>query len=82
MVLCVCLCVTHFAMILLSKRPSSYCLIHFGGSSGAAHGQLMGSSGVARRRKTTFDERRPSMEDDLQWKMTFDGKRHMMEDNK
>ena len=24
----------------LSKRPSSFCLIHFGGSSGAARGQL------------------------------------------
>ena len=34
---CVCLCVcvsSVFVMILLSKRPSSYCLIHFGGSSG------------------------------------------------
>ena len=31
---------------LLSKRPSSFCLIHFGGTSGAARGQ-----------KTTFDGR-------------------------
>ena len=37
----------------LSKRPSSYCLIHFGGSSGAA-----------RRRKKTFDGKRPLMMED------------------
>ena len=68
----------------LSKRPSSYCLIHFGGSSGAAQGQL----GVGRRSlmeddlrwKMTFDGRRPSMEDDLRWKTTFDRRRPKMED--
>ena len=36
----------------LSKRPSSFCLIHFGGNSGAARGQLRGGS-------------RPLMEADL-----------------
>ena len=55
---------------LLSKRPSSYCLIHFGSSSG----QLGGISGAARRRKTTFDGRRLLMEDDLRWKTTLDGR--------
>ena len=39
---------------LLSKRPSSFCLIHFVGTSGAAGGQ-----------KRTFNRRRPLMEDDL-----------------
>ena len=39
---------------LLSKRPSSFCLIHFVGTSGAARGQ-----------KRTFDGRRPLMEDAL-----------------
>ena len=43
----------------LSKRPSSYCLIHFGGSSGAAWGQLGVSSGAPR--KMTFDGRRHLM---------------------
>ena len=31
--------------------------------------------------KTTFDGRRPLMEDDLQWKETFDGRQLLMEDN-
>ena len=43
----------HVPVSLFSKQPSSFCLIHFGGTSGAAQGQKM-----------TFDERRPSMEDD------------------
>ena len=47
----------------LSKRPSSYCLIHFGGSSGAARGQLGGSSGAAQGQ--LGGGRRPLMEDDL-----------------
>ena len=49
----------------LSKRPSSFCLIHFGGISGAARGQLGDSSGAAQGLKPTFDGRRPLMEDDL-----------------
>ena len=52
----------------LSKRPSSYCLIHFRGSSGAAQGQLGGG-------------RRPLMEDDLRWKTTFEGRWPFMEDD-
>ena len=44
-------CNTFFQIRFLSKRPSSYCLIHFGGSSGAAQGQLGGG-------------RRPLMEND------------------
>ena len=59
-----------FSRLSLSKRPSSYCLIHFVGSSGAAW-----------RQKTTFNGRRPSMEDDLRWKTTFDGRRPSMEDD-
>ena len=55
---------------LLSKRPSSFCLIHFVGTSGAAEGQ-----------KRTFDGRRPLMEDALWWKTNFDGRRHLTEDN-
>ena len=33
------------------------------------------------RGKTTFNERRPLMEDDLQWKTTFNGRRPSMEDD-
>ena len=83
---CVCVCVSSvFAMIILSKRPSSYCLIHFGGSLGASWGQKTTFDG---RRpsmedylplKTTFDRRRPSMQDDFRWKMTFDGRQLMGE---
>ena len=54
----------------LSKRPSSICLIHFGGKSVAARGQ-----------KETFGGSRPSMEDDLIWKTTFDGRRPLTEDD-
>ena len=54
---------------LLSKRPSSFCLIHFGGTSGAVG-----------RQKTTFDGSRPSMEDDLRRKTTFDGRRPLIVD--
>ena len=56
---CVCVCITLcvLSLHLLSKRPSSFCLIHF---SGAPRGQLGGSSGVKAnlRWKTTFDGRR------------------------
>ena len=60
----VCICVSVMSLHLLSKRPSSFCLIHF---SGAPRGHLWGSSGVKAdlRWKTTFDGRRLQMEDDL-----------------
>ena len=49
-----CICVSVYVSVYvsvlslqsLSKRPSSFCLIHFGGTSGVAQGQLGGSSGV------------------------------------
>ena len=41
----------------------------------------MGTSGAARGQKTTFDGKRLSMEDTLQWKMTVDGRRPSMEDD-
>ena len=63
-----CLCV--MSRQSLSKRPSSFCLIHFGGNSGAAQGW-----------KPTFDGRHPLMEDDLWWKTTFDGRRSLMEED-
>ena len=36
---------------------------------------------MTQRRKTTFNGRRPLMEDDLRWKMTFDGRRPLKENN-
>ena len=33
------------------------------------------------QRKTTFNRRRPSMEDNIQWKTTFNGRRHSKEDD-
>ena len=59
----------------LSKRPSSFCLIHFRGISGASRGHLGGSSGAAQGWKPTFDGRRPLMEDDFRWKTIYDGRR-------
>ena len=81
---CVCVCVSSvFVMILLSKRPSSYCLTHFGGSLGAGKGQLRGSSEEEDDLwwKTTFDGRRPSMEGNLRWKKTFDGRWPSIKEN-
>ena len=76
-----------FSRLYLSKRPSSFCLIHFWGSSGAAPGQNRTFEG--RRplkeddlwRKTTFYGRRPLTEDDLWQKTIFDGGRPFREDN-
>ena len=72
-------------------------LAHFAWfTSGAARGQLGGSSGVARRQlrggsgssmeddlwwKTTLNGRGPLIEDDLWWKTTYDERRFMMEDD-
>ena len=56
------------------------CLIHFGTSSGAVWGQLMGSSGASRWR-TTSDGRRPLTEDDLWRKTTFDARQPLTEYN-
>ena len=74
-----------FSRLSLSKRPSSFCLIHFGGSSGAAQGQLGGGRRPLMeddfRWKKTFDGKRPLMEDDLRWKITYDGRRHIIEDD-
>ena len=67
--------------VILSKRPSSFCLIHFGGSSGAARISKTTFDGRHLPCKTTFDGKRPSMEDDLRWKTTFDGRRPLMEDD-
>ena len=74
-------CVSVLSLQFLSKRPSSFCLIHFKGISGASRGHLGGSSGAAQGWKPTFDGRRPLMEDELRWKTTFDGRRLMMEDD-
>ena len=63
--MCVCVCAVS-GLFFLSKQPSLFCLIHFGGAWGL---------------KTTFDGRRLSMEDDLQWKTTFDGRRPSMEED-
>ena len=41
--ICVCICLSVLSLHLLSRRPSSFCLTHLGGSSG-----LGGSSRVAR----------------------------------
>ena len=57
---------------LLSIRPSSFCLIHFVGTSGAEEDL---------RWKTTFDGRGPLMEDDLWWKTTFDWRPPLTEDD-
>ena len=59
-----------FSRLYLSKRPSSFWLIHFWGSSGAA-----------RLQNRTFEGRRPLTEDDLWWKTTFDKRRPLMKDN-
>ena len=78
---------TNFNTSTLSKRPSSYCLIHFGGSSGEAWGQKTTFDGRGPlmeddlRLKTTFDGRWTLMEDDLQWKTTFDGRRPSLKDD-
>ena len=66
---------------LLSKRPSSYCLIHFGGTLGAARGQKTTFDGRHLWWRTTFDGRQPLKEDNLWWKVTFDGRWHWTEDN-
>ena len=66
---------------LLSKRPSSFCLIHFVGTSGAARGQKRTFDGRHLWWKRTLDGRRPLMEDDLWWKKTYDGRRLMMKDD-
>ena len=71
-------CNTFFEIRFLSKRQSSYCLIHFRGSSGAAWGSLTEDDLL---RKTTFDERQPLTEDDLLRKTTFDGRRPLTEDD-
>ena len=76
-VVSVCVWVYLSQIFLLSKRPSSYCLIHFK----VAQGQLGDSSGAARRQKTPFDGRCPLMENDLRWKTTFDGRRPLTEDD-
>ena len=39
------------------------------------------TSGVPQGQKTTYDGRRPAMEDDLWWNMTFDGTRPSLEDD-
>ena len=66
---------------LLSKRPSLFCLIHFGGPWGQLRGRRHPSMEDDLWWKTTFDGRRPSMEDNLRWKMTFDGRWSSMEDD-
>ena len=43
-------------------------------------GYLWGRSWTARGMKTTFNGRRPLMEDNLRWKTTFDLRRSSMED--
>ena len=65
---------------LLSKRPSLFCLIHFGGPWGQLRGRRHPSMEDDLRWKTSIDGRRPSMEDDLRWKTTFE-RRPSMEDN-
>ena len=66
---------------LLSKRPSLFCLIHFGGPWGQLRGRTHPSMEDDLRWKTTFDGRRPSMEDNLWWKTNFDGRRPSMKDD-
>ena len=66
--LIVCLCLVR--SFSLSKRLSLFCLIHFGGSLGLAQGQ-----------KTTFDGRRPSMEDYVIWNTAFDDRGPSMDDD-
>ena len=53
------------------------------GTSGAAPGQLGGSSGAEEdlRWKTPFDGRRPLMEDTIGWKTTLDERHPWMEDD-
>ena len=65
---CLSACLFQLAYCLKDQAPN--CLIHFGGSWGAA-----------REQKMTFTGRRPSMEDDLRWKTTFDGRQPLMEDD-
>ena len=77
-----------FATSNLCLKDQAYnCLIHLGGSSGAAGIQNMTLDGRRPsmeddlRWKTPFDGRRLSMEEDLRWKTTFDGRRPSMEDD-
>ena len=57
---CVCVCVWVLSLKSLSKRPSSFCLIHLGAAQGW---------------KPTFDGKRTLMEDTLWWKTINDGSR-------
>ena len=70
--ICICVSVYLSICVITSFIVEKTKLILFD----SLRGKLGGSSGAARKSKTTFDVRLPSMEDYHQWKTTFDGRRH------